>query len=236
MSRVRLRLASSYAFELGGGGSLTPSLEVGVRHDGGDAETGFGLELGGGLLAASPEGGLTAQMHARGLLAHEESGFEEWGASGSVGYDPHPSSALGPTLGLSVSQGATSGGADTLWRRNTMAGIAADDDYEPGGRLEAELGYGFSVLGGGAVATPSVGASWSETGGALRLGAGLGFGQSRELELEGAFGDGERTLRLEYGYRLGRSLELNVEGIRRESVGDHAAPEHRILLRGRMRF
>ena len=82
VSRLRLRLESSYAFEIDGGGSLTPSLEVGVRHDGGDAETGFGLELGGGLLVESPRRGLTAQMKVRSLLAHEESGFEEWGASG----------------------------------------------------------------------------------------------------------------------------------------------------------
>ena len=236
VSRLRLRLESSYAFEIDGGGSLTPSLEVGVRHDGGDAETGFGLELGGGLLVESPRRGLTAQMKVRSLLAHEESGFEEWGASGSVGYDPHPSSALGPSLGLSVSRGATSGGADALWRRRTMAGIVGNDEYTPGAGLEADFGYGFSAFGGRAVATPSAGASWSETGEALRLGVGLGFGRSKELELEGAFGGGERTLRLGYGYRLGRSLELNVEGIRRESAGDDGAPEHRILLRGRMRF
>ena len=31
------------------GAVLTPSVEVGVRHDGGDAEIGFGVDIGGGL-------------------------------------------------------------------------------------------------------------------------------------------------------------------------------------------
>ncbi len=33
----------------GGGLSLTPSVEVGLRRDGGDAETGAGMDVGGGL-------------------------------------------------------------------------------------------------------------------------------------------------------------------------------------------
>ena len=39
---------------LASGGSLTPSFEVGLRHDGGDGATGTGLELGGGLRYVEP--------------------------------------------------------------------------------------------------------------------------------------------------------------------------------------
>ena len=45
-SRLRLALEGSRAFEMGGG-VLTPGLEFGLRHDGGDAETGTGVEAGG---------------------------------------------------------------------------------------------------------------------------------------------------------------------------------------------
>ena len=77
----------------------------------------------------------------------------------------------------------------------------------------------------------------SETGHGLHLGYGLGFGRSSELSLDGDFQGDARTWRLGYGYRLGQSLELSVEGVRREeSTGDHAAPEHGLMLRGRMRF
>ena len=44
----RLRLVLNAAWPFGfGGGTLTPSVELGLRHDGGDAET--GVEVGAGL-------------------------------------------------------------------------------------------------------------------------------------------------------------------------------------------
>ena len=47
--RLRLALEGSREVKLGGGSVITPSLEVGLRFDAGDAETGSGVELGGGL-------------------------------------------------------------------------------------------------------------------------------------------------------------------------------------------
>ena len=42
VTRLRLGLEGSRPFRFEGGASLTPSVEIGARHDGGDAETGFG--------------------------------------------------------------------------------------------------------------------------------------------------------------------------------------------------
>ena len=74
---------------MGDGGALTPSLEVGLRHDGGDAETGTGIEVGGGLSYTDPALGLTDPVlgltldaKVRGLAAHEDADYAEWGASG----------------------------------------------------------------------------------------------------------------------------------------------------------
>ena len=48
---------------------MTPSLELGVRHDGGDAETGTGLELGDGLAVFG--GGFAGMPHVGlGLVGH----------------------------------------------------------------------------------------------------------------------------------------------------------------------
>ena len=47
-----------------GAGSLTPSVEVGLRYDGGDAETGAGVELGGGVRYAAS--GLTMEVPRAG--------------------------------------------------------------------------------------------------------------------------------------------------------------------------
>ena len=49
MQRLRLSTEASHEFLLSSGGSLTPWGELGLRHDGGDGETGAGLEVGGGL-------------------------------------------------------------------------------------------------------------------------------------------------------------------------------------------
>ena len=46
VSRLRLALVDgSWGIALAGGAALTPSLELGLRRDGGDAETGFGVDL-----------------------------------------------------------------------------------------------------------------------------------------------------------------------------------------------
>ena len=71
VTRMRLTLEGSRNFEVGGGRTFTPSAEVGLRHDGGDAETGIGLELGAGVKFAghgfSIEGAVRALSRARGL-------------------------------------------------------------------------------------------------------------------------------------------------------------------------
>ena len=70
-----------------------PSVEVGQRHDWGDAETGFGLDRGGRVWYADPAWGLTIEGAVRGLLAHEDNAYKEWGAGGSLRIDP---GATGP--------------------------------------------------------------------------------------------------------------------------------------------
>ena len=49
VTRLRLGLEGTWH-----GGSVVPSVEIGVRHDGGDAETGFGAEIGAGLCVVGP--------------------------------------------------------------------------------------------------------------------------------------------------------------------------------------
>ena len=48
MTRLRTTLEGSRGFTLGERLSLTPSVEVGLRQDGGDAENGTGMDIGGG--------------------------------------------------------------------------------------------------------------------------------------------------------------------------------------------
>ena len=58
VTRLRLGLEGTWRGLEIGTGTLEPRLELGVRHDGGDAETGFGLDLGGGLAWSDPGTGI----------------------------------------------------------------------------------------------------------------------------------------------------------------------------------
>ena len=103
----------------------------------------------------------------------------------------------------------TQSGVQRLWN-DGATGMAANDDGQapPQGRLEAQFGYGFGVFGGTGVLTPYSGLS---------------------LAGEGA---GRYTLgtRLE----IAPSLNLSLEGTRREAANDDA--DHGVMLQGQLRF
>ena len=112
VTRLRLILEGERVFEAGDGATFTPTGQVGLRHDGGDAETEPGVELGAGLRYSA--GALTIEGAVRALVAHEDSGYEEWGASGAIRVVPSPS-GHGLSLSLAPSWGSMAGGAEALW-------------------------------------------------------------------------------------------------------------------------
>ena len=173
---VRTGIEGSRRFVLGGdteGMVIEPSFELGARLDGGDAETGLGVDLGGGLAFAAPRQDVALDLKGRGLIAHEASGFREWGASAALTWDPRPETDRGLALRLRQSWGGSpTGGMDALLGRETLAGLAANDDggTASAGRLEAELGYGIALFDGGFTGTPNLGVGFSETGRDYRVG------------------------------------------------------------------
>ena len=232
VSRVRLILEGSRTFAMAGERSLTPRGEIGVRHDMGDAETGTGIELGAGVEFAGA--GFSVEGAVRTLVAHEESGYREWGASGSVRIDPD-GSGRGLSVTLTPTWGNASSAAGRLWSADNARGLGArDETFEAESRLEAEVGYGFSVLDGRGVATPHVG--WSRAGESetLRLGQRLTLGAS-QWSVESELGQDARSFRAGYGYRLGNALDLNLEAARHEPGGEEA-PGHEVRLRVGLRW
>ena len=140
-SRVRLAMEGTGSMALPMGGVLTPTLEAGLRYDGGDAETGAGLEVGGGL--GYSNGRLTAEMNARVLVTHEDADYTEWGYSGTLRYKPGADSR-GLNLGLTLARGVTQSGVQSMWTRETAQGNSHGLGSFGGQRLEAEFGYGFA--------------------------------------------------------------------------------------------
>ena len=179
-SRFRLALEASREVRLTAG-VLTPSVEFGLRFDGGDAERGAGLELGGALRYAS--GGFTVDVQARGLATHEENDYEEWGVSASVRYSPD-AAGRGLSLRVGSAWGATAGGMDRLWSQRAAADLARVGGFEPGSSLEAEAGYGFGLRRG--LLTPYTGVAITESGEVWRAGARWKLGPAFDLALEGS--------------------------------------------------
>ena len=225
VTRLRLGLEASRPVALdpgsgsgaGGGAVLTPYMEAGVRHDGGDAETGFGLDLGGGLTLADPKNGLQAEIRGRGLLSHQSRGFRELGFSGALSWQQNPSSDRGAAVTLTQTVGGSSSdGAQALLERGTLEGLAANDngadnDDLESRRLELRLGYGLSAFGNRFTLTPEAGLGLSDTG--------------RDMSL------GWRLAHRATGGLIG-ALEVSFEAKRRESAtNDNAPPEHEAGLR-----
>ena len=226
VTRLRLGVEARRPVALGGGVALTPSLEFGVRHDGGDAETGFGLDLGGGLTLSAPARGLQAELRGRGLLSHESKGFRDRSFSGSLSWRQKPSSDRGAALTLTQTfGGSSSDGADALLARTTMDGLAVDSggDNLKSRRLELKFGYGFSAFDDRFTWTPEVGAAFSDTGRDMSLGWRLVRGPGSRSAAGGGAPDGG-------------SFEISFEGRRRESANDNARAEHEVGLKLTVRF
>jgi len=212
VTRLRLGLEGSRAFRFSGGASLVPSVELGMRHDGGDAETGFGADIGASLAWSDPARGLSADMRARGLLTHDDGSFSERGFAGSLAWDPAPDSARGPSLALKQTVGAqATGGVEALLGPQTAQALEAANDNDANElerrALEMKLDYGFGLFDNRWTGVPE-----------LRLGL---TGTSRETVLGWRLAEETRT---------GLVFSLDVEGARQESMHAGGATGHRFGL------
>ena len=224
-TRLRLGLEGSWPVRLADGSMLTPSVEIGMRRDGGDAETGFGADIGAGLAWADPKCGLGAELHGRGLLTHESKGFRQRGLAGSFSWDP-AARDRGPRLRLTQTLGVSAhGSANAPLGHTTLAGLAANDPGLGSGaggdelrqrRLEARFSYGFAAFDDRFTSTPEIAVGLSNAGRDYSLGWRLARGG---------------------GGPDGSALELAVEARRRESTANRRMPpEHALGLRVISRF
>ena len=197
VTRLRVIVEGKRAFDMGGGATFTPSAEVGLRHDAGDAETGTGLEMGAGLSYAA--GPLTVEGQVRMLVAHEESGYEEWGASGAIRITPS-ASGRGLTLSIAPEWGRTGSATEQLWSARDATALGTDRVFEGDARLAVDAGYGVGL--GHGVLTPY---------------AGLTLGDA-----------GSRTVRTGTRWQLGPDIVVGLEATRQTSDAGEGANEVRM--------
>ena len=203
VSRLRAGAEGSWTFSVDGS-SITPKLEVGLRHDDGDAETGFGVEVGGGLAWKASGIGLSLEIEARSLVAHEAEGRTDRGLSAALSWSPKAESRFGPKFSLRQELGGqSSGGVDALFNSNSMSERTFGQGSEA--RWTAETSWGMPILERRFRAEPNLGYSVS--------------GQGRNISLGWQF---------EPLAEDAADLRVNLRLSRRESP--MAAPEHGIVI------
>ena len=208
VTRLRLGLESTYAMGLSNGSTLTPKLDIGLRHDDGDAETGLGVDFGAGLAWWAPARVLFVELQARSILVHQAEGLRDWSVSGLVRYDPNPVSDRGLSASLKSSLGSAAlGGVDPLLGRDALAGLASSGAVY-GGRLAAEAAYGFPILSGRLTGAPWAGMEMRDRGHDYRVG-----------------------YRISPARQSGSDMQFGIEGTRRQNGNGNAEAEHAIGLR-----
>ena len=142
VSRLRMGVEGTWDREIEGAGRLGARLDLALRHDGGDAETGFGAEVGGGVSWADRARGLSLGVEGRGLMAHDASGFRDKGTSASLAWDLDPVAERGLSLGLRQDWGGPSA-PGRLLAAETLAGSIGGEGAR---RLSAEARWGFPAF------------------------------------------------------------------------------------------
>ena len=196
VTRLRLIARGERDFAIREQGRLTPSAELGLRHDGGDAETGVGVELGAGLRYMA--GRFTIEAQARTLVAHEAEGYEEWGVSGAVRLAPG-ASGRGLSLSVAPTWGRTGSASEQLWSAQDTGELEGGGGFEADGRIEAQVGYGFALPRNRGLLTPY---------GALTLGS-----------------EGGRTIRAGVRWMFHSDLAVTLDATRSESRAADATNE-----------
>ena len=207
--RARLGFSGSHTVQLQGLATFTPFVEVVGRYDGGGDENG-GVEIAGGIQYANPVSGIGFELRANVLPVYSDEDYREYGFSLSASASPGIGGE-GLAMLVATSLGPESGSTEAMLRRKLFGPVAAADDLADALSLNAEVGYGFPIVGSRTVLAPF---------GGLRL----RDGGSREM----------RT-----GMRLSRMAaaapwNLELAGEQRES--DYRDTEYLLSLLGRVQF
>ena len=154
--RVRVGVEAGYALESTGGGILKPFLDLGGRFDGGDGQTGFGVEVAAGVRYRSATVGFEAK--ARTLAMHSADDYSETGASAMLMVTPG-TGGKGLRFSLAPRWGGAADAQELFWNqddvfRDNVAGNEHRSRDKWG--VAARVGYGFGLRRGKGAVAPFV--------------------------------------------------------------------------------
>ena len=209
--RYRLGIEAARTVRWASGASLTPFVQVDGRHDGGDGQTGTGLEVAGGVRLAHSRSAFGLEARGRVLALHAAPGYTERGMSVTALLTPGGADGRGLSLAVTPGWGAPAGGTDALWGERTLGSGRMPTLREESASLDARVGYGFAVRAG-RLLTP--------------------FGEV------GVYGPEYRRMRV--GARLvspaGNAIPLDLELAGERIEAGWGAADHRLALLGTTAF
>ena len=179
VNRLRVAVEASRPRTLESGARLEPSLEAGIRHDGGDGNTGSGLELNAGVSHSSPTNRVTLEGGVYTLLGRDN--YEEWGVHGQVRLAVGKA-GRGLSLRLSPGYGNSQSGLQNIWQQDVIELDESPADASM--RVDTRIGYGLSSLAGQGLLTPYSEVTFNNTN-TYRLGVQWDAGPALDLNLAG---------------------------------------------------
>ncbi len=160
VNRIRVGLEGSFRTETGQGGMLEPFGQVSLRSDGGDGDTGTGIEIAGGVRMTSST--FTLEAQGRTLAMHGADEYSESGFSLMAKLNPS-ASATGVLVSIAPRWGADAMGNGMLWQdslsvgtANTYGALTGFGNVGANKSIDTQIGYGMLVANEQYLFTPFV--------------------------------------------------------------------------------
>ena len=209
VQQIRVGLEASRTSDMGNGMLVTPFAQVAGRYDGGDGQTGNGLEVAGGLRIAGGRVGLEAR--GRLLAMHTGEEVKEHGVSVVAYVRPMGAGGQGLSMSIAPRMGADTDMSGTVFSQDRVTDVRGSS--RTGSGVKAEVGYGLML--------PAISSFLVTPFGTMDMASN----DQRRMRLGARFGS--------IGYTTSvLSFELAGERI----DGNGRTPDHRIGVLGRMSF
>ncbi len=158
--RLRTGVETSYTLDWLGDMSLTPFGRLNLRVDGGDGDTGTGLEFAGGLKIG--HGAFAFEMMGNSFNVEGQQPYSESGVTMSAMINPSRN-GTGLLASISPRWGTNTNASDVIWDGFTNAGLGIQRTRPSGMeaserhiQLDSEIGYGFLIADDRFLLTPFV--------------------------------------------------------------------------------
>ena len=200
--QLRMSVEGSHLYPSSAVSQLESKVELGVRYDGGEGETGWGSELGLGVGYSNRLSGFAIELNTRRLLTHTGD-LEEWGVDGTITLKPG-AQGYGPSFMWSVTRGYEELG-NRLLEADSLSSLSANTQ---GTNYRTEIGYGIALpLQTQTMLTPYTAIDLLSTGSKkYALGMRLNVEEDVQLSLEGSQ---HQTKTADDDKQMDLKLELN---------------------------